>query len=276
MNFYLNHTSNHTTMGLWEPHSSSIDFCELNYEHTNSIVEFHNTWSSLAGISLFGLIGLVWGNPSGELRHSIAYAILLLIGVGSAGLHGTLHWIFQSSDELPMVYLMTLLNYLCVEYDSRELKYPRLPSFLVVLMVLNTFIYYAFQHLFVVFFLTYGSAVLINCYLVCDIMYKKNSGGMIGRKISNLGIMSYMVIGFPLWVLDMTYCDWLMNHLYWQSLGMTLHIIWHFTAGFTGYCIIVGMEYCRMVALGLPCECKFWFGIIPVNCVPALKVKKYS
>jgi hypothetical protein len=62
------------------------------------VVELHNTWSSLAGLSLFGLVGIWKGNPTRELRYALGYLILFLIGLGSAGLHGTLHWIFQSSD----------------------------------------------------------------------------------------------------------------------------------------------------------------------------------
>jgi dihydroceramidase len=85
----------------WEPHTSSIDFCEENYLHSNYIVEIHNVWSSLLGISLFGIIGLIYHpNLNHEKRNLLAYWILVLIGIGSAGLHGSLHWIFQSSDEV--------------------------------------------------------------------------------------------------------------------------------------------------------------------------------
>lgn len=70
------------------------------------MVEFHNTWSSLAGISLFGVIGLWKGNPTKEIRYTLGYIVLLMIGVGSAGLHGTLHWIFQSSDGKFVVLLL--------------------------------------------------------------------------------------------------------------------------------------------------------------------------
>jgi hypothetical protein len=97
----------HSFHDLLLPHSPSITNLfvhtfpytgEANYAHLNSIVELHNTWSSIAGISLFGLIGLWKGNPTREIRYSLGYIILFLIGLGSAGLHGTLHWIFQSSD----------------------------------------------------------------------------------------------------------------------------------------------------------------------------------
>lgn len=79
---------------------------ETNYGQSNNVVEFHNTWSSLAGISLFGVIGLWKGNPTKEIRYTLGYIVLLMIGVGSAGLHGTLHWIFQSSDGKFVVLLL--------------------------------------------------------------------------------------------------------------------------------------------------------------------------
>eukprot|EP00557_Chaetoceros_sp_GSL56_P004669 CAMPEP_0176506182 /NCGR_PEP_ID=MMETSP0200_2-20121128/16896_1 /TAXON_ID=947934 /ORGANISM="Chaetoceros sp., Strain GSL56" /LENGTH=104 /DNA_ID=CAMNT_0017905795 /DNA_START=573 /DNA_END=884 /DNA_ORIENTATION=+ len=104
-------------MGLfWEPHSSSIDFCESNYLISNYIVEVHNSWSSIVGLSLFGILGLAINNHTRELRHTVAYSILVLIGLGSAGLHGTLHWFLQSSDELPMMYLLLSIIYLCAEW----------------------------------------------------------------------------------------------------------------------------------------------------------------
>eukprot|EP00979_Chaetoceros_neogracilis_P016841 scaffold9877_cov256-Chaetoceros_neogracile.AAC.2 len=105
---------------------------EQNYLYHHGIVEIHNTWSSLAGISLFGLIGLIKGNATREKRYFLAYLTLFLIGVGSAGLHGTLHWVFQSSD--------VLMNFMIVEQGSPNgnPKYPRLPAFLSALVAVNT------------------------------------------------------------------------------------------------------------------------------------------
>ena len=104
------------------------------------IVEIHNTWSSILGISSFGMFGLVFGNPTHELRNIIAYLVIVLIGFGSAGLHGTLHWIYQSSDELPMIYLIMCYLYLCAEVDSLPAKpnYPHLPTILTVSSTINT------------------------------------------------------------------------------------------------------------------------------------------
>ena len=138
-----------TTTGYWSPHTSSIDFCEPNYAHTSHVVEPHNVWSSLVGLSLVGLFGLKYGNPTHEARYVLIYATLILIGIGSACLHGTLHWFFQSSDELPMIYIVIGLFYAVVECEAPRgrPKYAWLPAALVALAAANTAIYYTFQHL---------------------------------------------------------------------------------------------------------------------------------
>ena len=90
-------------MGFWEPHSSSVDFCEPNYLLSEYIAEPHNVWSSLF-ITVIGMVGFFYGNPLNELSVSAMYIILAVIGLGSAGLHTTLHWFYQSSDEVPMLW----------------------------------------------------------------------------------------------------------------------------------------------------------------------------
>jgi len=245
--------------GLWTPHTSSVDFCEKNYGSMYEVVELHNTWSSLAGISLFGLIGLWKGNPTGDLRYALGYFILVLIGLGSAGLHGTLHWVFQSSDELPMIYLVTLMNFMAVEVDSprNNPAYPRLPLILSIIMVVNTFVYYTFQHLYFVFITTYTCLSTYHFYLAYITMFKNNKGGKVCRSLFLWSQGSYLG-GFLFWLVDMLLCDY--SNL---GKGMTFHVIWHFGAGFGGYLIIVTYEICRARALNIKCELAFLFGLIP-------------
>lgn len=245
--------------GYWLPHTSSIDFCEENYAHLKSVVELHNTWSSLAGISFFGLVGLWKGNPTKEYRYSLGYLILFLIGVGSAGLHGTLHWVFQSSDELPMIYLVTLMNFMAVEFDSPlgNPKYPKLTVILTILMLVNTLIYYIFQHLYLVFIATYTSISSYHLYLVYSLVHQRNKGGALSKKLSRWSVMSYLG-SFVLWLVDMFHCEF--SKL---GKGMTFHIIWHFGAGLGAYLGIVALENCRCVALGIPCELNYLWGLIP-------------
>lgn len=89
--------------GYWEPHTSSVDFCEPNYYLTNFIAEPHNVWSSLY-LTLLGLIGLCYANPLGEWRVIAQYGALAVVGLGSAMLHSTLGAMWQSADEVPMLW----------------------------------------------------------------------------------------------------------------------------------------------------------------------------
>jgi dihydroceramidase len=67
--------------GFWEPHSSSVDFCEPNYHLSKYIAEPHNALSSLF-ISLVGFIGMLYSNPLGEWPFAILFGHLFVIGLG--------------------------------------------------------------------------------------------------------------------------------------------------------------------------------------------------
>jgi hypothetical protein len=83
----------------------------------------------------------------------LIYATLILIGIGSACLHGTLHWFFQSWDEHLMIYIVIGLFYAVVEWEAPRgrPRCPWLPLALVALAAANTMIYYTFHHLYLAF-----------------------------------------------------------------------------------------------------------------------------
>jgi len=284
--------------GYWEPHTSSIDFCESNYLHTHYVAEIHNMWSSIVGISLFGVLGLMCGNPSKELRFSIAYFILVLIGVGSACLHATLHWVYQSSDELPMVYLITTYIYIFLELESppkpkrinnrghdedddddgsgsggvhkklsTSSRYPNLSLHLSLLMVVNTIIYYKFQNLYWVFLLTFGLGLTSYVTMVGRMFYKGSTmtKNHISKKVIALSVVSYFFVGSPSWIIDMLHCDSssLSSSSHYDH-GLTWHIIWHFAAGFGAYCTIVYLESFRMQSLAKDFSARYILGFIPI------------
>eukprot|EP01036_Dinobryon_divergens_P034516 gene34516-44607_t len=89
-------------VGYWEPHSSSVEFCEPNYALTPYVAEPHNAWSSIF-IFVIAVNGLFYGNPLDEIRVSLMFIALALVGIGSTALHSTLHWFWQSSDELTKI-----------------------------------------------------------------------------------------------------------------------------------------------------------------------------
>jgi dihydroceramidase len=260
-------------MVLWEPHTSSIDFCESNYLVSNHIVEYHNTWSSFIGILLFGIFGLLKNNHMDETRNVVSYLILVFTGAGSAGLHGTLHWFFQSADELPMVYLLLSFCFSCAEYDAPVGKpnYPQLPKLLGSLTLINTAIYYCFQKFFIVFVISFAAEVFaIFAWMVRIVYgYKSNKAGQehkrsyASRRMCNLAWSSIAIGFFPCWVYDMLQCKSFIMKADESLFGITPHVIWHFGAGFSAYCTILCLECCRMEELNVEYDAKFIGGLLP-------------
>lgn len=216
--------SNHSNLeGYWEPHSSSIEFCEKNYLHSHYITEVHNVWSSLIGLSTFGIAGLILGNHLAEKRNIVAYSVLILIGLGSAGLHGTLYWLLQSADELPMLYLLHSVFYLCGEYNAPIGKpnHPYLPHFLIFLAAANTIIYYCFQKLYLVFMFTFiGEAALVILGLN-HIVFKKEGRSGVAKRILNTGVCSLFLVAIPSWIFDMLLCKEFIGFANQNLFGMT-------------------------------------------------------
>ena len=291
------HNLNKINDGYWEPHSSSIDFCETNYLHTNLIVEIHNVWSSILGLSLFGIVGIIYGNPTNETRTFIYYFILFIIGIGSACLHGTLHWYYQSSDELPMLWLVLCGVYAVIEVDSPagQPKYPNLALYLIGVSCLNTAIYYRFQHLFIVFFINFNMIVYAMVYKHLQIawrIYKRvkeeerlkeeeattkgNSNNNWRTRNDKIALRFYIwhaivytLIASPLWVLDQFHCEYLLpiynNKLPGVLQGCTLHVLWHVFAGLGAY--YFGQFLCtvRATTLGISCDTRrVLLGVLPV------------
>ena len=299
-NYFINSSIGGQIGGYWEPHSSSIDFCEPNYLLSSHVVEPHNVLSSLWGLSLFGLIGIYWGNPTGELRFQIAYGVLVLIGIGSAALHGTLHWAFQSSDELPMIYLMISVLYCCLETDTApqdKMKYPWLPHILVTLGIINTLVYFRFQQIYIVFLLTFISmAAAAGFVLQIRIALRqrraasssssssssrlaeiRRNNAQIALRFYAWHYLVYVGIASPIWVLDQLRCTNLLpfyDVLPYFLRVCTLHVVWHATAGFGAYTIVQFLVACRMNTFGLPCEIRWIMGVIPVVAAAAVRRKK--
>ena len=256
--------------GFWEPHSSSIDFCERNYEHTLQIAEFHNTWSSIFSLSFLGLVGIFYANPTGEKRFTLSYFLLFLIGVGSAALHGTLHWLFQSSDELPMLYLINSLNYILDEYDAPVGKpnRPYLTPLLVGVSVLNTLVYYRYQDMYAIFIVTFSVAnTRLDIKLIRVLYNDMRKKDKVAMKLGMIAFGTYVLLAFPVWLFDMLQCERVLNvaeQLPGILKGMTLHVFWHIFAAHGAYCTIVTLACCRMTALHRSYEVQMIMGVIPI------------
>jgi dihydroceramidase len=275
-------SSSSVNAGYWEPHSSSIDFCESNYLHSVYAAEPHNVWSSVLGIAMLGVLGL-WqslsasvrrsaGHPVSERRVKVAFAVLVLTGLGSAGLHGTLHWIFQSSDELPMIYFMLALLYCDAEVDAASGKqnYRWLAPASIGAAICNTVVYYTFQQLYWVFLVTF--TIVVGVHIAWSFYLVRRSKSPIITRIFITMAISYMAIGSSAWLFDMILCDSgvldMADALPGILKGLTPHVVWHLAAGLGGYCAVIQLVCCRCEALGIPISIRFFGGIVPVFVEP--------
>lgn len=99
-------------MKFWDPVTgkiklASIDWCELNYEVSEYIVEFWNTLSSLSFV-LIGLANLILlRGLKGTLKEKWISCLYIVVGLGSAAFHGTLKFNYQLWDEIPMVWVIS-------------------------------------------------------------------------------------------------------------------------------------------------------------------------
>ena len=279
--------------GYWEPHTSSIDFCEPNYVHTALIAEVHNAWSSLLGLSAVGLLGLVRGNPTGERRYVALYSVLGGVGIGSALLHSTLHRYFQGADELPMIYLVLCLAYCVMEAEEgdgdgggggggggrgdgrggsrrrrRRRRTRHLPAALALLSLVLTAAYCASRHLYVAFLVTFAVLVVaVTAGLVRLVFVRGDRSGRgraDARRLFWTGEVWFTLIGVPVWAADMVLCRGTVlpaaMGLPGRWTGLTPHVIWHLAAGMGAYCLALSTATCRAEALGVPCRVRYALG----------------
>jgi dihydroceramidase len=252
--------------GFWEPHSSSIEFCEPNYVLSHYIAEAHNTWSSLF-IVVFGIIGLLYSNVSNEWRNFALYGAMTICGIGSVCLHGTLHWAFQSADELPMLWGNLAFIFSLSQMNNMKDESSFVTASLFILMgLLQTYLYFTYRHILGVFLVMYGLGVVLVLYwLGASVTAAVDKAERDLRYwLFTRSLFSYVIVGFALWSYEMHHCEHLEPHfLAWG--GASFHILWHFGAALGTYLMILQCVVCRAQALGMLIQLDWIFGgIFPI------------
>lgn len=102
--------------GYWEPQTSTLNWCEEDYNITFYCAEMVNTATNLIFIYL-GYKGikncLLYSHPSVFI---LAYLGYMVIGLGSMAFHATLKYEMQLADELPMIYTTCIMGYANFSY----------------------------------------------------------------------------------------------------------------------------------------------------------------
>lgn len=248
-----------------------MDFCEPNYFVSDQIAEFHNTWSSVL-ITLLAIVGFLYCNPTNESRFSVMYFFIGAVGIGSVALHCTLHWLPQSSDEIPMLWQsLSMLYALCVMHDEKQsARTKTIGLAFIVIGVLETIVYYCFRQIYAVFIVTFIlSSAIVTSWTAYLAFYEGDSvQRSLRSKVFITAITYFLVYGVTVWLVDMHLCELLMPYyLAIPTGGLTLHVLWHiFSALGTYYCVVF-LIVVRMQFLKQQIQIDYLLGFIP-TCKP--------
>jgi len=250
-------------VGVWGPPTSTVDWCEANYAVSRFVCEFFNTLSSLA---------MVIAGVSGALAHRrvfdrwmlAGFGCLGVVGLGSVAFHGTLKFEFQLLDELPMLYLVTMMVYLLLEPGPTNRLGRWLPvallSYAFLATISDAFTRGRFQ--FFAFQITFGALELF-CLLRIGLLSWEGPNRPV-RPLFKVGLALYLS-GILFWFVDLRFCAWLNVQL--PEVGLVnpqLHAWWHLFVSGGFYLLLLVVAFDRLQRRGLNPVVNSRWGVVPV------------
>ncbi|KAI8912642.1 alkaline phytoceramidase family protein [Gorgonomyces haynaldii] len=217
---------------FWGQVTSSVDWCEINYEVTPYVAEFFNTISSLA-MAIVGLWGSVL-HPWAETRFHVAFLSTVAVGLGSVAFHGTLQKFSQALDEVPMLYSALAFAYIGINQRYKLSRPTRmlLGSILTLHAALTTYLVTAFEghYQFLLFHLSFGTAQTYALYQMVQIYRRRKRRNAKDNAvwIFERGLLCYFA-AFGCWLTDMLLCEYV-NPGYPEAmlpLNPQFHAWWH-------------------------------------------------
>ncbi|RLN61824.1 hypothetical protein BBJ28_00022894 [Nothophytophthora sp. Chile5] len=259
-------------VGYWGPPSSTIDWCETNYEHSYYIAEFWNTVSNSLFV-LLGLYGLYRSIKMGfEPRFHAQFVGIMITGFGSAMFHGTLQNVYVDfqCDETPMVW--TMLTWIYITYNKEISQIPikhangYMIAFLTTIGVVFTVVHaiYRFTTMFQLFF---GVLAVLCCGRLSGhyATVKDPRARAVARSY-----VTTSLIGFAFWLIDYHYCHTMrglpVNPQAAVADGTVVDELvacrWHVFMGIATYHGPIFMQYVRMEQLNKKVHIhNTWMGI---------------
>ncbi|KAJ3301177.1 Alkaline ceramidase 3 [Kappamyces sp. JEL0829] len=227
------HLASDKHVPFWGPTSSTVDWCETNYEISPYVAEYFNSLSSFT-LVLIGLLGMIL-HPWAERRFHMAFLAIIVVGLGSVAFHGTLQKASQALDEVPMLYTAFAFVYitLCQRFPMKQSKRHLLAMALISHAVITTYLVTAFEGYsqFVLFHVSFGTAEFFSIYQMVRI-YRSHKGQrkLDSNRLFESGLAIYM-FAFVFWLSDMVGCEYI-NPSYPTSvlpINPQFHAWWHFT-----------------------------------------------
>ena len=248
-------------VGFWGPPSSTINWCETNYEVNYYIAEFWNTITNL-GMIIPPIYGLLNCRKLGiEARYTFSFVMNLLVGIGSWMFHMTLTFEMQLLDEIPMMWCGSYIVYClyssrCSSRSSNQAKIvPIILS--IILCLIGTILYLSNKN--PIFFQTIF-AVIVTSGVILSLHHNYKYYSSLGMKLSVAAVI-FTLIGFICWNVDNLYCSQVTSirektfrsnqGLKYLSPITQLHGWWHLFAGFATYAQILSCIQQRLLFLNV-------------------------
>jgi dihydroceramidase len=252
-----------STVGFWGPATSTVDWCETNYQHLSYVAELFNSVSSLAMV-LAGVLGILLHRGVLERRFQVAFAMVSVVGLGSIAFHTTLLFQCQMLDELPMLYLALSIVYILVE-NRPERRFGRwFPLVLLGHAVLVTSLVALTRGRlqFYLFHASFGSMELFSLASVY-LMHRRNQDVRV-RRVFQLGMSSY-VLAIILWFSDIRFCSTLNETLPAHGVpNPQFHAWWHVLVSCGFYALLIVIAHHRLKTLQRAPRLSFAAGVVPV------------
>ena len=255
-----------TAGGYWGAVESSVDWCEENYIQHLYMAESHNTVTSFI-IALMGIIaGLCAWNVRAEKRFYVLAVCLFATGLGSAAFHGALQKLLQAADEVPMLWVGIVGDWICLQLRNVKTKHTRLPYFLLALLLIESYInvFTTGPLSVVIFHLSFLPCQLY--FFACSFRQMVNTTDEKTKKVYRWAFRFY-AMAIVCWATDTVFCSQL-QHLPFGLPNPQLHAYgWHLFVAIASYCLSVATIRERMAVLKRPCELNFLFGVFPYTSV---------
>jgi len=259
---FLNQDKNN--LGYWSPVTSSVDWCEPNFEHFDTVAETYNTFSSIAYIILevyfiYAVERLYRTNEfTKKLRLTRTYLEIIggmVVGIGTYLFHMTLNREHQMLDELSMNATILVHLYCMINMDDEEDgKYETgtrkalqcfglfntskaaitamvcFTLFSISLAVYDTMIPIVFQTLFGLSILSGVTLSVRQClknYQVSAEFARHFQKAKRDKAILMSMVFGCSLLGFGVWLVDNNFCP--------RYEHLKLHAWWHLFTALAAY-----------------------------------------
>ena len=233
-------------IGYWSPSTSSIDWCERNYVLTPYLAEFCNSISSLS-MCLFSLLLLIEGFINKIEKRFVLMSISFgIVGIGSFYFHGTLTFIGQMFDELPMVYSMIIWFFILFRmnyFHSHHFYSDQFILFLIFYSIFWTYIH-TLKSFVVIFQIHFGLMVLGGILKLIN-LYKNDFFYSSSIKYLMLSYILLIIPAIIVWIIDQHYCEKLNE----MSLNPQFHAWWHLICAYDCHIGIVCTQGMRLLSI---------------------------